>query len=156
MQHGISRKFELSEPPVEDQAPYPGNSFNPPRPVGQSILRGLCCRCPACGVGRLFPRFLKLTPVCSSCGEELHHARPDDAPPYFVILVVGHIVVPLMLAVEEVFAPALWVTSTVAVVAACVLAVGLLPSAKGAIVGIQWANWMHGFDPRQQAQSEAL
>jgi uncharacterized protein (DUF983 family) len=139
---------------LDDAVPYPGNSLNPPRPIGQSILRGLCCRCPACGVGRLFPRFLKLAPVCASCGEELYHARPDDAPPYFVILIVGHIVVPLMLVVEEVFAPALWVTSTVSVVAACLLAVALLPSTKGAIVGVQWANWMHGFDPRHHTEGE--
>ena len=120
------------------------------RPIGEAIMRGLRCRCPVCGVGKLFPRFLKLTPVCRHCGEELHHAQPDDAPPYFVILIVGHFVVPLVLAVEEAFAPPAWITATVAAVAASVLALALLSPVKGAIVGLQWANRMHGFDARSQ------
>src|SRR5262245_4453454 len=131
----------------------PGIAIESPRPVGQAIMRGLRCRCPVCGVGKLFPRFLKLTPVCKHCGEELHHARPDDAPPYFVILIVGHVVVPLVLIVEEVFSPPSWLTASVSATVACLLAVALLSPIKGAIVGLQWANRMHGFDPRAYADT---
>jgi len=131
----------------------PGISVESTRPLGQSILRGLRCRCLVCGVGKLFPRFLKLTPVCRYCGEELHHARPDDAPPYFVILIVGHVVVPLVLIAEEVFSPPSWLTASVSATVACLLAVALLSPVKGAIVGLQWANRMHGFDPRTRADA---
>ena len=39
----------------------------------------------------------------------LHHHRADDAPAYFVILIVGHLVVPIALAIETAFAPPYWV-----------------------------------------------
>ena len=143
--------------PGESEAPtprhfggYPGNSFNPPRPLPRSLLRGVHCRCPACGIGRLFPRYLKLTPECGHCGEALYHARPDDAPPYFVMLIVGHLLVPIALAIELSFAPPLYVTTPILATLACVLCLALLQPVKGAIVAIQWNFWMHGFDPHEK------
>ncbi|MCJ7599730.1 MAG: DUF983 domain-containing protein, partial [Methyloceanibacter sp.] len=64
-----------------------------PRSVSAAIQRGLLLRCPACGQGRMFRRYLKVADQCPSCGEALHHHRADDAPPYFTIAIVGHIVV---------------------------------------------------------------
>ncbi|UFZ02728.1 DUF983 domain-containing protein [Bradyrhizobium ontarionense] len=134
----------------ERQRPlYPGNSFNPPRPVLSALLHGLCCRCPCCGCGRLFNGFLAIAPSCASCGEDLHHARPDDAPAYFVILIVGHIAVFLALAMEQELAPPLWATMTAAIIVTCLLTAVLLQPTKGAIIALQWALWMHGFDPTQ-------
>ena len=57
----------------------------------------------------MFRAFLKVADHCPACGEALHHQRADDAPAYFVILIVGHIVVPIVLAVEIAFAPSYWV-----------------------------------------------
>jgi uncharacterized protein (DUF983 family) len=119
----------------------------PARNGFEAMGRGLRGRCPHCGEGRLFRAFLKVVDHCDVCGEALHHHRADDAPAYFVILIVGHIVVPLALAVEVAFEPpylvhlALWLPLTVG------LALGLLQPIKGAIVGWQWAHYMHGFDP---------
>ena len=62
-------------------------------------------RCPNCGEGKLFRAFLKVNEKCPACGEELFHHRADDLPAYLVIVVVGHIVVPLALAIETSFAP---------------------------------------------------
>ena len=45
----------------------------------------------------MFRAFLKVADHCPACGEALHHQRADDAPAYFVILIVGHIVVPIAL-----------------------------------------------------------
>jgi uncharacterized protein (DUF983 family) len=67
------------------------------RDVMQAMRRGFCGRCPNCGKGRLFRAFLKVVDRCDHCGEELSHHRADDAPAYFVILIVGHIVVALPL-----------------------------------------------------------
>ena len=72
----------------------------PKRPMWRSLRRGLLCRCPACGQGKIFRAFLKVADHCPACGEDLSHHRADDAPAYFVILVVGHVVVPLALMVE--------------------------------------------------------
>ena len=57
------------------------------------LTRGFKERCPACGEGRLYTKYLKVRPVCEHCGHDLAQYRADDAPPYFTILIVGHIVV---------------------------------------------------------------
>ena len=84
---------------------------------------------------------------CPVCHEELFHQRADDAPPYFVILITGHIVVPLALVMETELSPPYWVHAVLWGPLTLALALGLLPPVKGAIVGWQWANRMHGFDP---------
>jgi uncharacterized protein (DUF983 family) len=117
-----------------------------PPPASEAILRGLRGRCPACGRGRLFGRFLKVVPACAACSTEYHHHRADDFPPYLVILIVGHLVgygiyasethlddIPLWL--HAVF----WPTLTV------LLSLALLQPVKGAVVALQYALGMHGF-----------
>lgn len=117
-----------------------------PRHLGTSLLRGLAGRCPHCGRGRMFRAFLKVADRCDACGEELHHHQADDAPAYFVIFAVGHIVVPMALSVEIAFAPAYWLHAALWLPLTLGLALGLLQPFKGAIVAWQWAHRMHGFD----------
>jgi uncharacterized protein (DUF983 family) len=119
----------------------------PERPLGQSMVRGFHCRCPKCDRGRLFRAYLKVVDRCAVCGEEYFHQRADDAPPYFVILITGHIVVPLALAVEVAFSPPYWVHAVLWTPLTIALVLGLLQPVKGAIVAWQWANRMHGFNP---------
>lgn len=116
------------------------------RPGGRALLNGLRGRCPACGKGRMFRAFLKVSDHCPGCHEELHHHRADDAPAYFDIAIVGHVVVPLALAVETAYAPAYWIHAVIWLPLTLFLSLGLLQPIKGAIVGWQWANRMHGFD----------
>ncbi len=120
------------------------------RPVLEAMLRGARLKCPACGTGALYRRYLKVLNACPNCGEELHHHRADDAPPYFTIVIVGHIVVSLVLLVEMTYRPPLWVHAALWTPLTLVLALGLLPSIKGALVGLQWALRMHGFDPNSR------
>jgi len=117
------------------------------RSVFQAMLRGAKHKCPACGVGALYWRFLKVSDTCPHCGEELHHHRADDAPPYFTVVIVGHIVVALVLLVEMTYRPPLWVHASLWGPLTIILALILLPSIKGALIGLQWALRMHGFDP---------
>lgn len=118
-----------------------------PRSVPGSLLRGARLRCPACGTGGLFSSYLKVAPYCPACGEELYHHRADDAPPYAVIFVVGHIVVPLMVIVEELFRPEVWVHLILWLPLTLILSLVLLPPLKGLLINLQWALRMHGFDP---------
>ena len=118
-----------------------------PRPILQSLLRGATLRCPACGVGGMFRRYLKVADDCPHCGEALHHQRADDAPPYFTIVVVGHVVVGLVLAVEMAFRPPLWLHAAMWLPLTVILALIVLPPIKGTLVALQWALLMHGFDP---------
>lgn len=110
-----------------------------------AIGRGLAQACPACGRGRLYAGYLKVVPACAECGEELHHQRADDAPPYFTMLIVGHVVVGGALAVERAFAPQMLVHMLLWLPLTLVLSLWLLPSIKGALIGLQWAYRMHGF-----------
>ena len=126
------------------------------RPIFASMLRGAARKCPACGVGAMFRRYLKVADACPHCGEELHHHRADDAPAYFTIVIVGHIVVSLVLAVEIAYRPALWVHAALWLPLTVILTLVLLPMVKGALVGLQWALRMHGFDPNSKEEMRKL
>jgi uncharacterized protein (DUF983 family) len=128
-----------------------------PRDGWLAAWRGWRGRCPSCGKGRIFRAFLKVADHCPACGEDLHHQRADDAPAYFVILIVGHVIVPLVLAVETAFAPAYWIHAIIWGPLTLGMALGLLGPIKGTIVGVQWALRMHGFDPtNKDEESDAL
>lgn len=128
------------------------DGLQPKRPVLSALLRGAALKCPACGVGPMFRRYLKVADHCSHCGEALHHQRADDAPPYFTIAIVGHVVVGLMLAVEMAYRPALWLHAALWVPLTLILSLLLLPSVKGTLVALQWALHMHGFDPNSDEE----
>jgi uncharacterized protein (DUF983 family) len=110
------------------------------RPLWAAIRRGLRRRCPACGQSALFTGYLTLNMICPSCGLETQRYRADDAPAYFTIAIVGHIVVPLLLALERFYEPstllqlAIWLPVTLA------LTLWILPRAKGALVATHWAT----------------
>jgi uncharacterized protein (DUF983 family) len=118
----------------------------PARDVQQAIARGLKQTCPACGKGALFGKYLKVVDACPDCGEALHHHRADDAQPYFTILIVGHIIGGGVLWLENTFAPATWVHAVIWIPATLIMSLLLLPRVKGALIGLQWALRMHGFD----------
>ncbi|WEK06008.1 MAG: DUF983 domain-containing protein [Candidatus Devosia phytovorans] len=115
------------------------------RSVGQAMWRGTLCKCPHCGKGKMFRAYLKVADQCDVCGEELNHHRADDLPPYIAITIVGHIIVFLMLHMDMTYhvQPMTYVVTMIPL--AIVLPLLMLPSIKGAIVGLQWANRMYGF-----------
>jgi uncharacterized protein (DUF983 family) len=140
--------------PVANAADWSGHRSVGPRSLLASLLRGASSRCPACGQGRLFHSYLKVADHCPSCGEALHHHRADDAPAYFAIAIVGHVVVGLLLAVEMAYRPPLWLHAAIWLPLTVILALIVLPPIKGALVGLQWALLMHGFDPNHSDEME--
>ena len=115
-----------------------------------ALINGARCRCPKCGEGKLFRAYLKVNDRCPACGEEFFHHKADDLPPYISIVIVGHIIVGLMLHLEMEYAIApIWYVVTM-VPAALILPLVTLPSIKGFVVALQWANRMHGFDPKHR------
>jgi uncharacterized protein (DUF983 family) len=134
-----------------DMRQIDGRSLGP-RPVLRSMMRGALLRCPACGTGAMFRRYLKVSDACPGCSEALHHQRADDAPPYFTIVIIGHVVVSLVLAVEMAYRPPLWLHAALWLPMTVVLALLTLPLVKGALVGLQWALLMHGFDPNAKEE----
>lgn len=117
----------------------------PERSVSSSMWKGFRRRCPKCGTGALFERFLKTRHACSKCSEGFHHHRADDGPAYLTIFIVGHIIVPLILAVEMAYHPPILLQMGVWLTLAAVMSLLLLEPIKGAFVGLQWALRMHGF-----------
>jgi uncharacterized protein (DUF983 family) len=104
--------------------------------LGVAVGRGLLCKCPACGQTRLFAGYLRVVDCCTQCGAPLGSARADDAPPYFTILVVGHIVVPLMFLVERAYHPSTWVHAAIWLPLTTILSLALLRPIKGGTVGL--------------------
>ncbi len=105
-------------------------------PMMTAIGRGLLGRCPACGKSYLFNGFLKVRDACQGCGAPLGLARADDAPPYFTILLVGHLMVPAMFFVDRAYTPEIWLMTAIFVPMAAILSVGLLRPIKGGTVGL--------------------
>lgn len=122
-----------------------GSSAPEERSVSDAMWRGAKQKCPNCGEGELYSSYLKVNDECPKCGEELHHQRADDAPPYFTMFIVGHFVVAAVLAVEEAWAPSLWVHALLWTPACIIPSLWMLPRVKGILIGLQWAYRMHGF-----------
>lgn len=131
-------------------------SLPAPRSWKQASLRGFAKRCPACGEGALLHNYLSVNDACPSCGTELHHQQADDAPPYLTIFIVGHIVVPLLLLVEKLWHPEMWIHFVVWPALTLGLTLWFLPRIKGVVVGLQWAFGMHGFGASEEVEKQGI
>ena len=149
----VQRPFdseEVSRGPAPGVPPrWAGRRGKRPHSLFDAIRRGFIGRCPACDRAKLFDAFLKPMQMCPSCGQDWSHQRADDFPPYIVILVLGHVLVPSMAAVETEFHPPIWVHLTLWLPLALLLGVGLLQPVKGAVIAYQWWCGMGGFRERQ-------
>ena len=122
------------------------------RNVWTALKRGFRGRCPRCGEGKLFRAFLKVDDHCSVCDLDFTPHRADDLPAYLVIVIVGHIVVPTILWIETDFSPSVPLQLVIYLPFTLVLSLLLLQPVKGAVVGVQWALHMHGFDENNPEQ----
>lgn len=122
-----------------------GGGAGDQRPWLTALLRGAHKRCPRCGVGALFAGYTRTALSCARCGLDLSGHRADDAPPYVTTLIVGHLTIPLALAISRIFEPPLAWQFAVFLPLIVAMTLWLLPISKGALVGVQWANRMHGF-----------
>jgi uncharacterized protein (DUF983 family) len=118
------------------------------RDVWTAMKRGFRGRCPRCGEGKLFHAFLKVDDHCTVCDLDFTPHRADDLPAYLVIVIVGHIVVPLALMIETNYSPPVALQLAIYLPLTFVASLVLLQPVKGAVVGVQWALRMHGFDEK--------
>ena len=124
--------------------PAPALSM-PERALWPALAKGWRRKCPQCGNGPLLSGYLRVTPTCTVCREELHHHRADDGPAYLTILIVAHLLTPGLFIVFTTWRPDPLTLFTIFAVGSTALSLYLLPRLKGAIVGFQWARHMHGF-----------
>jgi len=111
----------------------------------EAVKRGVLGRCPRCGGRKLFLRFLKPIARCDMCGQDWTHQQADDFPAYVSILLTGHILAPLIIALVKDAGLSVGVLMAIIVPLALVMMIGMLQPAKGAIIALQWWFSMHGF-----------
>jgi uncharacterized protein (DUF983 family) len=117
-------------------------------PLLAAMRRGLRLRCPRCGEGALLQRYIKVVSPCPACGEDNSRHRVDDAAPYFTILLVGHLVIAPMLAIQFLWdAPMGWVLG-IAVPLVCAVTLAGLPFVKGTLLGV-----LSALDRRARAEA---
>lgn len=116
-----------------------------PRSLGGAIARGLRGTCPRCGEAKLFARFLKPVEQCSACAQDWTLHSADDFPPYVSILITGHVMAPIIIALGLYSAMSAAAMMALVATMALVLLLGLLQPAKGAIIAVQWWLGLHGF-----------
>lgn len=132
------------------------SSTKPKRSIWAAMKNGLRCKCPKCGKGKLFRAYLKVNDICPNCGEDLHHHRADDAPPYITMAIIGHLIVGAILHIEMAYEwePIMYIYIFVPL--ALILSLAMLPAVKGIVVAIQWAAYLHGFDPNHTEEIDPL
>jgi uncharacterized protein (DUF983 family) len=104
----------------------------------QSAIRGLLCKCPRCGRGKLYSGFLTLRPACEFCALDYAFIDAGDGPAVFIIMIAGAIVVACALVVEMKYQPPLWVHAVLWL--PLILATTLLPlrSMKSLLIALQF------------------
>ena len=121
-----------------------------PAPFWTAVRRGLGNHCPYCGVGKVFAGYLKVVPECSNCHAPLGRLRADDAPPYFTIFLVGHVLVPPVFWIEKAYEPPMWLHMVVWLPLFTILCMLLLRPIKGGVVG-----WMSTLGIDQEVAAPA-
>jgi uncharacterized protein (DUF983 family) len=104
--------------------------------MATALWRGARNRCPVCGEGKVFDGYLRVVKECPNCQAPLGSLRADDAPPYFTIFIVGHLLLPPILWVERVYQPAMWIHMVVWLPLIAIVTTLMLRPVKGATVGL--------------------
>ena len=124
-------------PPIRWQPDRPVPATPPGRPPFWTALgRGARNRCPFCGEGRVFQGYLRVVDNCAHCNAALGRLRADDAPPYFTIFIVGHLLFPPVLWIERAYMPPMWLHMVVWLPLFAIVTTLLLRPVKGATVGL--------------------
>ena len=128
-----------------------------PGSIWQAMARGARGHCPRCGTKGLFRAYLKPVGRCRACGQDWTHQQADDFPPYVAIIVTGHVMAPILIALASDQSLSMGAKMGLAVLIAVALIFALLQPAKGGIIALQWWMGMHGFQPagRDEAQVDA-
>jgi uncharacterized protein (DUF983 family) len=109
-----------------------------PAPATSPFATGLAGRCPRCGQGRLFDGFLTLKPRCDACGLDYSFADSADGPAFFIMSIVGILVVGLALAVEFAYEPPIWLHLVMWSALTVALSLVMARPAKGLMIALQY------------------
>ena len=117
---------------------HSGPAHRGPKPA--PIPTGLRGRCPRCGRGHMFRGFLKFRPSCEVCGQDFSSFDSGDGPAFFVMSIVGIVVVGIALWMELAYEPPIWVHALVSGTLSIGLSLILVRPLKGMLAALQFAN----------------
>jgi uncharacterized protein (DUF983 family) len=100
----------------------------------EAFMRGMKRQCPRCGRGKMFAGYLTPRVSCQSCGLAFEPLRADDAPAYFTVFIVGHVIISGVLLTEQLWHPEMWL-QFLWLPASVAMMGGMLPYVKGAVMG---------------------
>ena len=103
-----------------------------------NFRRGLRLKCPKCGMGRLFQRYLIPVTHCSHCHFKWEDIRADLAPSWAAMTLAAHIIAVIY---HFIIFPTGWpqmMQITIAIILAIMLCLALLPPMKGLFMSIIW------------------
>jgi uncharacterized protein (DUF983 family) len=134
-------------------ASRPAASGTPALPATfwEAARRGVACKCPRCGQAPLFRKWLKSVDHCATCNQDWSHHRADDFPAYIAIIVVGHLLAPVIIAMSDTSLTPLAIVA-ILIPLSVVLMLGMLQPTKGVVIAAQWWNGMHGFRKERLAE----
>ncbi len=75
----------------------------------QPIINSLLFKCPACGEGKLYDSFMKITEKCPACGLEIKKHESADGPAYIAMFLTSIIVIIAAISVEVIYRPEFWI-----------------------------------------------
>lgn len=101
---------------------------------------GLRRRCPRCGEGRLYERYLVLAERCTACGLDYREADSGDGPAFFIILALGALVTLGALLLEVAFSPPQWVHMAIWIPAILGGSLAMLPPFKATLIALQYRH----------------
>lgn len=126
-----------------------------PASFWDAAYRGVRCKCPRCGEGRVFRKWLKPLERCPACTLDLTPQRADDFPAYIAILVTGHLLAPLIIILSLDFEMEPLAMMSILVPLSLVMMLGMLQPSKGAVIAAQWWFGLHGFVKERRPEDSA-
>jgi uncharacterized protein (DUF983 family) len=84
----------------------------------------------------MFSGYLSVREACEACKMPFEPLRSDDAPPYFTLFIVGHLVISLYLLLWPFMPFPDWVHALIWCGLTLVLSLTLLPFVKGGVMAV--------------------
>jgi uncharacterized protein (DUF983 family) len=108
------------------------------RSTADLLWSGAVGRCPRCGRGRLFVRYLTVAERCDVCGLSFAGHDAGDGPAVFGIFILGFGIIGLAGVLEYLASPPLWLHALIWIPLTIAGAIVLLRPLKGLTIGIQY------------------
>ena len=101
---------------------------------------GFTGRCPRCGEGNLHDGFLDIADGCTVCGLDYSGQNSGDGAAFFIIMIIGFLVVGPALVLEVMFAPPVWLHMVSWLPLSLDLTLAMMRPAKGILIALQYRH----------------